>query len=747
MSDFGRLMKESLSFSKSEGLPRFQELKSKIIEEKNSYYKEVVYMGKESRILLIASLAVIVIGIFLFLLWDKLPFVSSPKQVAKVQPSKEVVVQVKQPQNINAKVTMAYGDVKVVNMGEISDVEVGYVLRYGDVIQTGPDSECEVQISGSGVLRITENSSVSLSEIVFASSKRTETEAFVVSGSVKSAFKKLPERETFKVKTETAIAAVRGTKFSVSVDNQGKTKLVVTEGKVIFAPRISKLEEIKEATKDDKVKGKISEIELSGGIVVDEGKKAEITPKAKLEAESSVSNVIVKMESAITQGKVEDEIVSKVEKVVASLSKKDLVKKSKAETREVNEVEKYVSKSLVGDATVKVSIVPADKEVKGSEVYIDEIFMGKIPLSKMLVQGRKYKLEVKKGRETIYSYEFEASKDMKIEVKFKKESKELPSMTLAQEKEEIKFTSRDINFVPTISYGKIGIYSEDYIAVPYYSGVAFVYGDKVKTIPTKEFISIGFGDNLIAVISKSEDGNRFVRVFSVDGNLVGEFDISERSKGLLSVGKVAVISKKVIVPVLDGVGIIDIASGNMKVANVGNTFSDIGSLNDSAVVVNEIGEVYKVSLDGSASKIGQLGSTSVRRCIVMTHSDGSIYVLYKGKLYSFGSKTYVRDLDISEAFGAIYGDKIVLNATTKVVVIDRNSGKVINSVDIVGKVNGVPYLKGNYLVITATDGLHVYNLVTGKEEKSYDIVSYASLIKDGNIYVIGKSKMFIVPMK
>jgi uncharacterized secreted protein with C-terminal beta-propeller domain len=121
--------------------------------------------------------------------------------------------------------------------------------------------------------------------------------------------------------------------------------------------------------------------------------------------------------------------------------------------------------------------------------------------------------------------------------------------------------------------------------------------------------------------------------------------------------------------------------------------------------------------------------------------------LYKGKLYSFGSKTYVRDLDISEAFGAIYGDKIVLNATTKVVVIDRNSGKVINSVDIVGKVNGVPYLKGNYLVITATDGLHVYNLATGKEEKSYDIVGYASLIKDGNIYVIGKSKMFIVPMK
>jgi len=747
MIDFGRLIKESLSFSKFESLPGFQELKNEVSRDMESYYKEVVYMGRGSKILVVVSLALVVIGAFLFLLWDKLPFISSSEPIAKVQTSTEKVIQLKQPQSINAKVIMAYGDVKVVNLGEISDVDVGYVLRDGDVIQTGPDSECEVQISDSGILRITENSSVSLSEIIFAASKKTDREAFVMSGSVKAAFKKLPKGETFKVKTETAIAAVRGTKFSVSVEEQGKTRLVVTEGKVIFAPRISKLEEVKNVTEDEKVRERISEIELSGGILVDGGKRAEITPKAKFEAEKSVSNVIVKMEDAIVKGKVDDEVISKVGKAVASLGKKDLVKKSRAETREIDEIENQVSKDFVGDATVRITVVPSGKEVEGAEVYVDGIFMGKIPLSKMLVWGKKYELVVRKNEETIYSYEFEASKDMKIEIKPKKEGKELSSMPLVQKKEEIEFISKNIDFVPAISYGKVGFYSGDYIAIPSHSGVAFVYGNKVKTIPTKEFISMGFGNDLIAVISRGEDEKRFVRVFSFDGNLVAEFDISEVSKGLLSVGGIAVVSKKVIVPILDGVGIIDIPSGNIRVVNLGNTFSDIGSLGDSAVVVNEIGEVYKVGLDGSASKIGQLSSTSVRRGVVLTHSDGSIYVLHKGRLYSFGSKNYVSNLGVSDAFGAIYGNEIVLNAGTKVIVVDRDSGKVLVSVDTVGKVNGVPYLKDNYLVITASDGLHIYNLSTGKEEKSYDIVGYASLIKNGNVYVIGKSKMFIIPMK
>jgi len=741
MKDIDKLIKESLSFSEFEKLPILNE---KLFEEKYFYYKEVGLMKGVGKILLVVSVVLIVAGATLFLVWDKLAIKGPVQQLSKVE-----VPAVKQPESISAKVTMVCGDVKVANMGEISDVEIGYNLKEGDVIQTAPDSECEVQVANKGLIKIAEKSSVSFSEMVLASQK-TEREIFVISGGIKSAFKKLSNNETFKVKTDTAIAAVRGTKFSVGVDEKGKTKLIVSEGKVIFVPRVTSLEEIKESVKDEEVKAAISEIELKGGIVVEEGKKSEITPEMKSKAEENFSSVKKDVESIITQvqenPEAKKEVIAKVEKAVSDVSEKVTVKEEKAKPQEVKELDKVVSKELISvsdENLVKISFTQGSDEVAGSEVYIDNTLIGKVPLSKMLSSGKKYKLEVRKDNKVILSSDLSADKDMEIKVTLPGEESKVETPV------EESFTSRDLDFTPNISYGKVGIYTSQYVLLPSYNSVLYLYGDSFKRISMKNFVSMGADKDMIAIISRNEDSTLTLRVYSNDGNLVKEIDLGDITKGLLTIGKIAVVSKKVIIPVLNGVGIVDVDSGNVKFINIGNTFSDIESTDNGAIVISEMGEIYKVNLDGSFSKVGQISIVSVRKATLLTHPDGSIYIVHRGKLYRIGPNKEVSstDLGVSEVLGTIYGDKIVFNAGTRVLVINRNSGKIENTIEVSGKVNGIPYLKDKYLIITSSDGLYLYNLESNKEEKKYDVIGYSSMIKDNNIYVIGKSKMFIIPMK
>ncbi len=102
------------------------------------------------------------------------------------------------------------------------------VLHAGDTVQTGEDGRVEILLPAGSLLRLGENSRLTLKD----STPQKSFSATLLLGSVWAKVHKLLSGETFHVETENGVAGVRGTEFRVEVA-QGQDDLVrVYEGTV-----------------------------------------------------------------------------------------------------------------------------------------------------------------------------------------------------------------------------------------------------------------------------------------------------------------------------------------------------------------------------------------------------------------------------------------------------------------------------------------------------------------------------------
>ncbi|MCL1911530.1 MAG: FecR domain-containing protein [Leptospirales bacterium] len=138
-------------------------------------------------------------------------------------------------QNANAslfKVQFFIGNVKISGeRGEVS-AKQGDILSINDVIKTGGKSYVDILYASSGVIRINENSSVSIAAI--PDNENNSTILGMEKGKLFVALSKLKKND-FNVKTSTLVAAVRGTSFSVVSDKAG-SKVSVLKGTVSARP-------------------------------------------------------------------------------------------------------------------------------------------------------------------------------------------------------------------------------------------------------------------------------------------------------------------------------------------------------------------------------------------------------------------------------------------------------------------------------------------------------------------------------
>ncbi len=143
-------------------------------------------------------------------------------------------------------------------------------LYESSMVKTGKDSYCDVLMPKRGVFRILDNSLVIIKEL-----KSNIEEIRIKKG--KGLFnitKKLTKGESFKVETEIAVAAVRGTQFIIDTDEK-KLTCRVKEGEVILRRNINLPEEFED---DEEIQSKLEvvakanqEIELT----LDENKALE----------------------------------------------------------------------------------------------------------------------------------------------------------------------------------------------------------------------------------------------------------------------------------------------------------------------------------------------------------------------------------------------------------------------------------------------------------------------------------------
>lgn len=131
--------------------------------------------------------------------------------------------------NSTYKVNLSYGNVQVShnNGQKWITAEPEMELVEMDTVKTGNDSYCDILMPGRGNFRIVEDTMVTMNKL-----RKQLEQIKIKSGKVLfNITQKLKNDETFKVESEVAVAAVRGTEFVIETDG-GKLKCSVIHGTV-----------------------------------------------------------------------------------------------------------------------------------------------------------------------------------------------------------------------------------------------------------------------------------------------------------------------------------------------------------------------------------------------------------------------------------------------------------------------------------------------------------------------------------
>jgi hypothetical protein len=133
------------------------------------------------------------------------------------------------------KATFVKGDVQAGPVGGVlAKVKRGQVVDVGFTLKTGDGARAELTFPDGSVVRVGPSSELRLDGAAFdGTTKQVKVEAEVVGGQAWAKVASLVGKDAqFKVKTQNAVAGVRGTVFRVNVDRDEATIVKVYNGSV-----------------------------------------------------------------------------------------------------------------------------------------------------------------------------------------------------------------------------------------------------------------------------------------------------------------------------------------------------------------------------------------------------------------------------------------------------------------------------------------------------------------------------------
>ncbi len=136
------------------------------------------------------------------------------------------------------KITFPLNRVFVIRAGssELQMAHFNMDVFPGDKIETRKESRCEITLKNGDVVRIDENSIYTLEEVV-VTEKTVKAESFLNVGKLWSTVRKVFSKDDyFKVKSPSAVIAVRGTIYRIDVAPDSTTQLRVYDGAVEVKP-------------------------------------------------------------------------------------------------------------------------------------------------------------------------------------------------------------------------------------------------------------------------------------------------------------------------------------------------------------------------------------------------------------------------------------------------------------------------------------------------------------------------------
>jgi hypothetical protein len=132
----------------------------------------------------------------------------------------------------------------------------GMMVKMGWTIRTYVESSADIEFETGTMLKIGENSVVTLEKLVKDNSAQaTKSNVKVATGKIWANVKKLTNTKSeFEFETPTAVASIRGTKLGIEVD-KGGTQLDVYEGLVVVRPRGGAGKEVSVSTRNRAIIG------------------------------------------------------------------------------------------------------------------------------------------------------------------------------------------------------------------------------------------------------------------------------------------------------------------------------------------------------------------------------------------------------------------------------------------------------------------------------------------------------------
>lgn len=276
--------------------------------------------------------------------------------------SKEEGVQ-NQIESAPVTVTFFTGEVKILHSGEEVSPSQGMNLTKDDEIVTGEKGRLEVLVRNSGLIKISNSSSVSVSSLI-RDGDATDTNVHVKYGRVATVIKREKKNENYNVVTPTLVAGVRGTSFLTSVENPNDSsssggiacdkenclvKFQVMEGKIAVRHKESSEEVILEKNSELSVSGTrkfhSDLVRPLGKKSLDELKEMLVFHKSNIGGFENLADELKLTTRELQAFDSEGDLMSAKEKVQKkSISGKDEVRKKAEEINESKYLEKDISR-------------------------------------------------------------------------------------------------------------------------------------------------------------------------------------------------------------------------------------------------------------------------------------------------------------------------------------------------------------------------------------------------------------------
>ncbi|MBN1799794.1 MAG: PQQ-binding-like beta-propeller repeat protein [Spirochaetales bacterium] len=317
-----------------------------------------------------------------------------------------------------ALVVFVSGEVYVKGTADWEYLEIGNIVHPGETVKVGADSLCELQFGQKSVIRVQEDTEISLKEL-WLEPEQAVVDVDLAVGSVLCKVSTLSGNESFKVRTRTAVCGIRGTEFMVRITDSKDTLLAVKEGAVSIVPESAESDKIQEQAQlgNTKLKALVEKMQ-DMALVVKAHQEVTINEENAKQTEQLVKVMVDEVKKADQDEELTEEQLAIITTLVTETNEKinqvitppqEVSTEKEEELKDLDQIEikeVRIIAEKTGDEKDKIQLtktvpvlikIKITTEPKDADIYLNGLSVGKGRFQKLYEEGKALEFTVKKS--------------------------------------------------------------------------------------------------------------------------------------------------------------------------------------------------------------------------------------------------------------------------------------------------------------------------------------------------------------